>query len=179
MRYGFVERGAADRHGLLEAAELLRRPAAGTVLRLSTAREFCGAGALPHGLLAPGLGSGGAGAADPDPARFDPVFTHGVVHLAPILPEDMGDFQAENVLLGIPGSPSGPTAPAGKHRRVCLAWASSSCQEPRPPLAYQPAGEAAGRTRDGRQSGNSALQDEIVLHRAAQPERLGSHLPEP
>ncbi|PTT67461.1 amylo-alpha-1,6-glucosidase [Arthrobacter sp. HMWF013] len=32
--------------------------------------------------------------------RFDPDFTRGVVHLAPILAEDKGDFRAENVRLG-------------------------------------------------------------------------------
>ncbi|MEE2522563.1 glycogen debranching N-terminal domain-containing protein [Pseudarthrobacter sp. J75] len=32
--------------------------------------------------------------------RFDPDFTRGVVHLAPILPDSMGDFRAENVHLG-------------------------------------------------------------------------------
>ncbi len=32
--------------------------------------------------------------------RFDPDFTRGVVHLAPILAEDKGDFRADNVRLG-------------------------------------------------------------------------------
>ncbi|WP_426227033.1 glycogen debranching N-terminal domain-containing protein [Pseudarthrobacter sp. DSP2-3-2b1] len=32
--------------------------------------------------------------------RFDPDFTQGVVHLAPILAEEKGDFRAENVRLG-------------------------------------------------------------------------------
>lgn len=32
--------------------------------------------------------------------RFDPDFTRGVVHLAPILGEDKGDFRADNVRLG-------------------------------------------------------------------------------
>lgn len=32
--------------------------------------------------------------------RFDPDFTRNVVHLAPILPEEFGDFRADNVLLG-------------------------------------------------------------------------------
>lgn len=32
--------------------------------------------------------------------RFDPDFTRRVVHLAPILPEEFGEFRADNVLLG-------------------------------------------------------------------------------
>jgi glycogen debranching enzyme len=32
--------------------------------------------------------------------RLDPDFTRNVVHLAPILPEEMGEFRADNVLLG-------------------------------------------------------------------------------
>ena len=32
--------------------------------------------------------------------RFDPDFTRNVVHLAPILPDEMKEFRAENVVLG-------------------------------------------------------------------------------
>ena len=32
--------------------------------------------------------------------RFDPDFTRNVVHLAPILPEEFGEFQAQNVMMG-------------------------------------------------------------------------------
>jgi hypothetical protein len=68
--------------------------------------------------------------------RFDPVYTRGVVHLAPILPEDMGDFQAANVLLdtsritirahGTGGSIDG------------LPPGLKMLAEPRPHLAYPP-----------------------------------------
>ncbi|HET7140169.1 MAG TPA: glycogen debranching N-terminal domain-containing protein [Arthrobacter sp.] len=99
MRYGFVEEARRIAGGLLEAAEHFD----GRLPEL-----FCGFdrsefhGPVPY----PTACSPQAwAAATPIQLarillRFDPDFTRNVVYLAPILPEEVGDFRAENVLLG-------------------------------------------------------------------------------
>ncbi|MEJ1194291.1 amylo-alpha-1,6-glucosidase [Pseudarthrobacter sp. CCNWLW207] len=99
MRYGFVDEAKRIASGILDAAEHFD----GQLPEL-----FCGFdrsefhGPVPY----PTACSPQAwAAATPIQLarillRFDPDFTRNVVHLAPILPEDIGDFRAENVLLG-------------------------------------------------------------------------------
>lgn len=99
MRYGFVDEARKIAGGLLEAAEHFD----GRLPEL-----FCGFdrsefyGPVPY----PTACSPQAwAAATPIQLarillRFDPDFTRNVVYLAPILPEEIGDFGAENVLLG-------------------------------------------------------------------------------
>lgn len=135
MRYGFVEEAKRVASGIFEAAEHFDN-------RLP--ELFCGfdRGEFPGPVPYPTACSPQAWAAAAPVQlarillRFDPVFTRGVVHLAPILPEGLGAFRAENVLLdsaritinaagttgGIEGLPPGLKLLA----------------EPRPPLAYPP-----------------------------------------
>lgn len=72
--------------------------------------------------------------------RFDPDFTRNVVHLAPILPEEFGEFRAQDVLVG--------------HSRITINAAGRDgsidglppgvklITEPRPPLDERPGGRA-------------------------------------
>jgi glycogen debranching enzyme len=135
MRYGFVEEARRVAAGLIDAAEHFD----GRLPEL-----FCGfdRGEFPGPVPYPTACSPQAWAAAAPVQlmrvllRFDPVYTHGVVHLAPILPEDMGDFQAANVLIdssritirahGTGGSIDG------------LPPGLKLLSEPRPPLAYAP-----------------------------------------
>lgn len=135
MRYGFVEEAKRVASGLIDAAEHFD----GRLPEL-----FCGfdRGEFPGPVPYPTACSPQAWAAAAPVQlmrvllRFDPVYTHGVVHLAPILPEDMGDFQAANVLIdtsritirahGTGGSIDG------------LPPGLKLLSEPRPPLAYAP-----------------------------------------
>jgi glycogen debranching enzyme len=135
MRYGFVEEARRLATGLFDAAEHFdgrlpelfcgfdRGEFEGPVPYPTACSPQAWAAAAPIQLIRALL-------------RFDPVFTRGVVHLAPILPEDMGDFQAANVLLdtsritirahGRGGSIDG------------LPPGLKLLAEPRPPLAYPP-----------------------------------------
>jgi glycogen debranching enzyme len=135
MRYGFVDEARRVASGLIEAAghfdgrlpELFcgfdRGEFAGPVPYPTACSPQAWAAAAPVQLMRVLL-------------RFDPVYTHGVVHLAPILPEGMGDFQADNVLIdssritirahGTGGSVDG------------LPPGLKLLSEPRPPLAYSP-----------------------------------------
>jgi glycogen debranching enzyme len=135
MRYGFVEEARRVASGLIDAAEHFD----GRLPEL-----FCGfdRGEFPGPVPYPTACSPQAWAAAAPVQlmrvllRFDPVYTHGVVHLAPILPEDMGDFQAANVRIdssritirahGTGGSIDG------------LPPGLKLLSEPRPPLAYAP-----------------------------------------
>lgn len=99
MRYGFVEEARQVAGGIIDAAKHFD----GRLPEL-----FCGfdrgefAGPVPY----PSACSPQAWAAAAPVQlarillRFDPDFTRGVVHLAPILTEEVGEFRAENVLLG-------------------------------------------------------------------------------
>ncbi|WP_142058672.1 glycogen debranching N-terminal domain-containing protein [Pseudarthrobacter sp. B4EP4b] len=135
MRYGFVEEARRVASGLIDAAEHFdgrlpelfcgfdRGEFAGPVPYPTACSPQAWAAAAPVQLMRVLL-------------RFDPVYTHGVVHLAPILPDDMGDFQAANVLIdtsritirahGTGGSIDG------------LPPGLKLLSEPRPPLAYAP-----------------------------------------
>ncbi|PNI08482.1 amylo-alpha-1,6-glucosidase [Arthrobacter sp. AFG7.2] len=135
MRYGFVEEARRVATGIFDAAEHFD----GRLPEL-----FCGfdRGEFPGPVPYPTACSPQAWAAAAPIQlirallRFDPVFTRGVVHLAPILPEGVGDFQAENVLLdtsrvtirahGTGGSIDG------------LPPGLKLLAQPRPPLAYPP-----------------------------------------
>ena len=141
MRYGFVDEARKVATGLFDAAEHFdgrlpelfcgfdRGEFSGPVPYPTACSPQAWAAAAPVQLIRALL-------------RFDPVFTRGVVHLAPILPEDMGDFQAANVLLdtsritirahGTGGSVDG------------LPPGLKLLAEPRPPLAYPPEDRAAG-----------------------------------
>ncbi|WP_104043196.1 amylo-alpha-1,6-glucosidase [Arthrobacter sp. ZGTC412] len=98
MRYGFVEEARRLALGLIEAAEHFD----GRLPEL-----FCGfdRGEFPGPVPYPTACSPQAWAAAAPVQlarillRFDPDFTRNVVHLAPILPEALGEFSAENVLL--------------------------------------------------------------------------------
>ncbi|OAE00672.1 glycogen debranching N-terminal domain-containing protein [Arthrobacter sp. OY3WO11] len=135
MRYGFVEEARLLATGILDAAEHFdgrlpelfcgfdRGEFEGPVPYPTACSPQAWAAAAPIQLIRALL-------------RFDPVYTRGVVHLAPILPEDMGDFQAANVLLdtsritirahGTGGSIDG------------LPPGLKMLAEPRPHLAYPP-----------------------------------------
>ncbi|MBD1593140.1 amylo-alpha-1,6-glucosidase [Arthrobacter sp. S1_S22] len=135
MRYGFMEEARQLATGLFDAAEHFD----GRLPEL-----FCGfdRGEFEAPVPYPTACSPQAWAAAAPVQlirallRFDPVFTRGVVHLAPILPEALGDFQAANVLLdtsritirahGTGGSIDG------------LPPGLKLLAEPRPPLAYPP-----------------------------------------
>lgn len=98
MRYGFVDEAKRVALGVLDAAEHFD----GRLPEL-----FCGfdRGEFPGPVPYPTACSPQAWAAAAPVQlarillRFDPVFTRGVVHLAPILPETVGSFRAENILL--------------------------------------------------------------------------------
>ncbi|MFF1254107.1 glycogen debranching N-terminal domain-containing protein [Pseudarthrobacter sp. NPDC058329] len=98
MRYGFVEEARQLATGIIEAAEHFD----GRLPEL-----FCGfdRGEFPGPVPYPTACSPQAWAAAAPVQlarillRFDPDFTRGVVHLAPILTEQIGGFSAENVLL--------------------------------------------------------------------------------
>ena len=64
--------------------------------------------------------------------RFDPDFTRNVVHLAPILPDRMGDFRADNVLLGRSRITIHAPGQGGKHGG---AAAGTEAPERPPPAA--------------------------------------------
>lgn len=133
MRYGFVDEARRVAMGIFDAAEHFD----GRLPEL-----FCGfdRGEFPGPVPYPTACSPQAWAAAAPVQlarillRFDPVFTRGVVHLAPILPESVGSFRAENVLLDT--------------SRVTINAAGSSgtieglppglklLAQPRPPLAY-------------------------------------------
>ncbi|MDQ0870550.1 glycogen debranching enzyme [Arthrobacter sp. V1I9] len=98
MRYGFVDEARLLATGIIEAAEHFD----GRLPEL-----FCGfdRGEFPGPVPYPTACSPQAWAAAAPVQlarillRLDPDFTRGVVHLAPILNEQMGEFSAENVLL--------------------------------------------------------------------------------
>ena len=98
MRYGFVEEAKRVAEGIFDAAEHFD----GRLPEL-----FCGfdRGEFPGPVPYPTACSPQAWAAAAPVQlarvllRFDPVYTRGVVHLSPILPESVGEFRAENVLL--------------------------------------------------------------------------------
>lgn len=131
MRYGFVEEARRVAQAIFDAAEHFD----GRLPEL-----FCGfdRGEYPGPVPYPTACSPQAWAAAAPVQlarillRFDPDFTRGVVHLAPILDRELGEFRAENVLLdtsritiaanGTDGSIEG--LPPGLHFR----------SEPRPPL---------------------------------------------
>jgi glycogen debranching enzyme len=64
--------------------------------------------------------------------RFDPDFTRNVVHLAPILPEEIGNFQADNVLIG--HSRVSISAHGREGSTTGLPPGLKLLKEPRPPL---------------------------------------------
>jgi glycogen debranching enzyme len=135
MRYGFVEEARRVASGLIDAAEHFD----GRLPEL-----FCGfdrgefAGPVPY----PTACSPQAWAAAAPVQlmrlllRFDPVYTHGVVHLAPILPEGIGDFQAKNVLIGSSRITVRAHGTGGSIDG--LPPGLKLLSEPRPPLAYSP-----------------------------------------
>ena len=79
--------------------------------------------------------------------RFDPVFTRGVVHLAPILPDTVGAFRAENVLLD--SSRVTITANGTSGSIDGLPPGLKLLARPRPPLAYPPGSPEAASERTG------------------------------
>ncbi|ADX71807.1 glycogen debranching enzyme [Pseudarthrobacter phenanthrenivorans Sphe3] len=137
MRYGFVEEARRVATGIFDAAEHFD----GRLPEL-----FCGfdrgefSGPVPYPTACSPQAWAAAAPVQLVRAllRFDPVFTRGVVHLAPILPEDVGDFQAENVLLDT----SRITIRAhGTHGTIDgLPPGLKLVGDPRPPLAYPPTG---------------------------------------
>jgi glycogen debranching enzyme len=99
MRYGFAEEARRVARGVFEAASYFD----GQLPEL-----FCGfdRGEFPEPVPYPTACAPQAWAAAAPVLlarillRLDPDFTRNVVHLAPILPEEMGEFRADNVLLG-------------------------------------------------------------------------------
>ncbi|TQJ58476.1 glycogen debranching enzyme [Arthrobacter sp. SLBN-83] len=79
--------------------------------------------------------------------RFDPVFTRDVVHLSPILPEVVGAFRAENVMLD--SSRVTISAAGTKGSIDGLPPGLKLLTEPRPPLAYPPNGFSGSSVRHG------------------------------
>lgn len=135
MRYGFVEEARRVATGIFEAAEHFdgrlpelfcgfdRGEFSGPVAYPTACSPQAWAAAAPIQLVRALL-------------RFDPVFTHGVVHLAPILPEEVGEFRAENVLLDTARI---NIRASGTHGTVeGLPPGLKLLAEPRPPLAYPP-----------------------------------------
>ena len=139
MRYGFVNEAKRIASGLLDAA----RHFDGRLPEL-----FCGFdrsefhGPVPY----PTACSPQAwAAATPIQLarillRYDPDFTRNVVHLAPILPEEFGDFRAQNVVLG----PSRISInAAGRDGSIDgLSPGLKLIKEPRPPLDEHLGGRA-------------------------------------
>lgn len=72
--------------------------------------------------------------------RFDPDFTRGVVHLAPFLAEEKGDFRADNVRLG--HSRISITAKRTEGNIEGLPPTLKLLKEPRPPLDEDLGGQA-------------------------------------
>ena len=102
--------------------------------------------------------------------RFDPDFTRGVVHLAPFLAEDKGDFRADNVRLG--HSRISITARGTEGNIEGLPPGLKLLKEPRPPLGRKLWAATSRRLGDG------AFHHEVVFHGGAQPEGLAAHLAE-
>ncbi|MFJ5692357.1 glycogen debranching N-terminal domain-containing protein [Arthrobacter sp. NPDC093125] len=141
MRYGFVDEASQIASGLFDAAAYF----GGQLPEL-----FCGfdRADFPEPVPYPTACSPQAWAAAAPIQlariilRFDPDFTRGVLHLAPILPDGIGDFRADNVLLGrsritIRASGGGGTVeglPPGLQLR----------HEPRPPLDSDLPGHVPG-----------------------------------
>lgn len=139
MRYGFVDEAKKLANGILEAAghfdgqlpELFcgfdRSEFHGPVPYPTACSPQAWAAATPIQLARILL-------------RFDPDFTRNVVHLAPILPGEMGDFRAENVLL----CHSRITISAqGREGKVeGLPSSLKLLKEPRPPLDVRLGGQA-------------------------------------
>jgi glycogen debranching enzyme len=143
MRYGFVDEARKIAGALLEAAEHFD----GRLPEL-----FCGFdrsqfyGPVPY----PTACSPQAwAAATPIQLarillRFDPDFTRNVVYLAPILPAEIGDFRAENVLLGT--SRAVISAHGREGSIEGLPPGLKLLHEPRPPLDEDLGGRSSGRT---------------------------------
>lgn len=74
--------------------------------------------------------------------RFDPDFTRGVVHLAPFLAEEKGDFRADNVRLG--HARISITAKRTEGNIEGLPPELKLLKEPRPPLDEGLGGQAGG-----------------------------------
>jgi glycogen debranching enzyme len=139
MRYGFVDEAMKIASGLLDAAEHFD----GRLPEL-----FCGFdrsefhGPVPYPTAC--SPQAWAAAAPLQLARillrFDPDFTRNVVHLAPILPEEVGDFTAENVLLGT--SRVSISAHGREGRIDGLPARMKLLKEPRPPLDERLGGRA-------------------------------------
>lgn len=133
MRYGFVDEAKRVALGILDAA----RHFDGRLPEL-----FCGfdRGEFPGPVPYPTACSPQAWAAAAPVQlarillRFDPVFTRRVVHLAPILPESVGTFRAENVLLDTSRVTISATGSSGTIDG--LPPGLKLLDEPRPPLAY-------------------------------------------
>lgn len=139
MRYGFVDEAKRIARGLLDAAahfdgqlpELFcgfdRAEFHGPVPYPTACSPQAWAAATPIQLARILL-------------RFDPDFTRNVVHLAPILPEEFGDFEAGNVSLG---SSRITIKAAGREGSIDgLPPGFKLLKEPRPPLDERPGGLA-------------------------------------
>ncbi len=141
MRYGFVDEARRVALGIFDAAEHFDN-------RLP--ELFCGfdRGEFPGPVPYPTACSPQAWAAAAPVQlarillRFDPVFTRGVVHLAPILPEAVGAFRVENVLLDSARVTINASGTEGSIEG--LPPGLKLVAEPRPPLAYPPEGVVAG-----------------------------------
>ena len=139
MRYGFVDEAMKIASGILDAAEHFD----GRLPEL-----FCGFdrsefhGPVPYPTAC--SPQAWAAAAPIQLARillrFDPDFTRNVVHLAPILPPEIGDFRAENVLLG---TSRVVISARGREGRIDgLPAGLKLLKEPRPPLDERLGGRA-------------------------------------
>ncbi len=146
MRYGFVDEARRVALGVFEAAEHFDN-------RLP--ELFCGfdRGEFPGPVPYPTACSPQAWAAAAPVQlarillRFDPVFTRGVVHLAPILPDTVGTFRAENVLLD--SSRVTITASGTSGSIEGLPPGLKLLAQPRPPLAYPPGSPEAASDHAG------------------------------
>jgi glycogen debranching enzyme len=145
MRYGFVDEAKRVAMGIFDAAEHFDN-------RLP--ELFCGfdRGGFPGPVPYPTACSPQAWAAAAPVQlarillRFDPDFTRKVVHLAPILPDVLGTFRAENVKLA--ASRVTITASGGHGNMEGLPPGITLLAQPRPPLAYPP-GRAESRSGAG------------------------------
>ena len=139
MRYGFVDEAKRIARGLLDAAahfdgqlpELFcgfdRSEFHGPVPYPTACSPQAWAAATPLQLARILL-------------RFDPDFTQNVVHLAPILPEEFGNFRVENVALGRTNVTIDAT---GRDGRIDgLPADLKLIPEPRPPLEERLGGKA-------------------------------------
>lgn len=139
MRYGFVDEARKVAHGLLGAAghfdgqlpELFcgfdRSEFHAPVPYPTACAPQAWAAATPVQLMRTLL-------------RFDPDLTRNVVHLAPILPEEFGEFTAENVKLA--GSLLTLRAKGREGSVQGLPPGLKLLKEPRPPLDERPGGRA-------------------------------------